>query len=326
MATTALAYLWMLALPGVGRKTALLIGKRLTTPPAEVGSGFRDALRDAALGVPRFKLPDEATLAAALLSAQRTLEDAGRIGVGVVGFDDPSFPARLRRISDPPAVLYTKGAVEVLNRPVAIGVIGTREPSEFGLRSARRIGSRLPGLGATVVSGLAIGCDAAGHWGCVDAKGVGVAVLAHGLHTVSPAGNRELAEKLLENGGCLVSEYGPGVAAQRTYFVERDRLQSGLSDGLIVVETAEKGGTMHTVGFALEQRRPVGCIDHPVALREHPKAAGNRAMLKDGRATPLADQASLMKFVADATGAPGAPSISDQAAGDVLSLFGPSDA
>lgn len=321
MATNLRSYLWMLALPGVGRKTALALGRRLPVDSTGSAGAFREVLAEAGQGVARFNLPDQATLDAALAVAERIASDAERLGLRVHCLDDLSYPPRLRRISDPPAVLFTKGAVEALHAAASIGLIGTREPSEFGLRSARRIGSRLPGLGATVVSGLALGCDAAGHWGCVDAKGVGVAVLAHGLHTVSPAANRDLAGKLLENGGCLVSEYAPGIGAQRTNFVERDRLQSGLSDGLVVVETAEKGGTMHTVGFAREQRRMVGCIDHPAAFRDHPKAAGNQAMLRDGFATPLADQESLARFVATATGTALA-STADVPGSDIPSLFG----
>lgn len=125
------------------------------------------------------------------------------------------------------------------------------------------LGSGYWETGATVVSGLAIGCDTAAHSGCLSVHGETIAVLAHGLDRVYPAVNRELVGEILDTGGCLLSEYPPKTRPFPANFVERDELQAGLSDGVIVVETGVKGGTMHTVRFSQEQRKPLACVKHP---------------------------------------------------------------
>jgi DNA protecting protein DprA len=108
-----------------------------------------------------------------------------------------------------------------------------------------------------VVSGLALGIDAAAHAASIGHGGPTWAVLAHGLHTVSPSSNRELAKQIVERGGALVSEYAPGQHAQRHYFVERDRIQAGLADAVLVIESGIDGGSMHTVRFARDAGLPV---------------------------------------------------------------------
>ena len=287
----------LLSLKGVGRKTAISVSRRLTVGAEDHLENFREGLQEAGRGISRFRVPSLQELNSARTTASNIIQKSTELNLHVLSLYDEEFPRRLQNISDPPAVLYVKGPISVLHRPLMVAVIGTREPSEFGVGSAHRIGMRLPGMGAVVVSGLALGCDAAAHLGCVDEQGTGVAVLAHGLHTVSPASNRELAARLLDHGGCLVSEYAPGLRAQRTYFVERDRLQSGLSDAIIVIETGVKGGTMHTVNFAREQRRLVACTDHVEKYRNHPKAAGNQMLIQSGKAIGLADNIALQAFI-----------------------------
>lgn len=297
MACSASTLLTLLSLPGVGRKTAIRLRMSLAAGVEGDLQVFFESLLAAGRGVSRFRPPDQASVECARAAAIATLAASEQLGISVLGLDDSTFPHRLREIEDPPAVLFVKGPVEVLNNSLQVAVIGTREPSGFGLEAARRIGTHLSRLGATVVSGLALGCDAAGHQGCLDVEGVGVAVLAHGLHTVSPVANRELAARLLAAGGCLVSEYAPGVGARRTHFVDRDRIQSGLSDGVIVIETAVKGGTMHTVRFARSQGRPVACVEHPERHRNHPMVEGNLLLMRQGQAEGLPDTDALRSFV-----------------------------
>jgi DNA processing protein len=162
---------------------------------------------------------------------------------------------------------------------------------------ARKSAATAVETGFAIVSGLAHGCDTFGHQGCVDANGIGVAVLAHGLDKVYPAANRGLAEELLERSGCLVSEYALGVGALRTSFAERDRIQSGLSDGVLVIETDIKGGTMHTVRFSREQRRLLACINHPAALRHESKTKGNQMLIAEKSAVPISNGEDLLAFL-----------------------------
>lgn len=219
------------------------------------------------------------------------------MGIRPVGFFDDAYPARLRAIPDPPAVLFVKGNSAGLHAPKALAVVGTREPTAFGATVARRSAASASAAGFVIVSGLAHGCDTFGHEGCLEADGTGVVVLAQGLDRVYPAANRQLADRLLDGGGCLVSEYPVGTAPVRAAFVERDRIQSGLSDAVLVIETDVRGGTMHTVRFCLEQGRALACIDHPPSWRAEEKTQGNQKLIAERVAVPIADGEALRGFL-----------------------------
>ena len=163
-------------------------------------------------------------------------------------------------------------------------MIGTRRPTPLGLEVARRITTFLVSMGYAIVSGLARGIDTAAHQATVDARGVGIAVLAEGLDRIYPKENRQLTETLVERGGALVSEYPLGTRAQRGYFVERDRLQSALSVAVMPIQTNIDGGTMHTVRFAEAQGRLVVC---PAPLRKessNPQYRGIHELIRTSRA------------------------------------------
>ncbi len=150
--------------------------------------------------------------------------------------------------------------------------------------------------GDVVVSGLAIGCDQYGHEGCVKVHGKSVAVLPCGLDKVYPAKNKNLAQKILDNNGCLISEYPIETKVFKNFFIERDRLQSGLSDGVIVVETDIKGGTMHTVGYTLDYKRVLACYKHPDRYLNEPKTFGNQKLIKEKKAISLSNNLELEEF------------------------------
>lgn len=211
----------------------------------------------------------------ARLEADNQIARAERLGISVVCYLDDCFPERLRTTDDPPAVLWIKGHDESLHATDAVAVIGTREPSSYATKTAKSAAKYLASKGAVIVSGLAKGCDTLAHEGCLEAGGRTVAVLAHGLDKVYPAENRSLAEQIVDKGGALVSEYPVGMPAQRNFFVERDRLQSGLSDSVLVVETSESGGSMHTARFAEKQGRTLATMEHPAHYRSDPRVAGN---------------------------------------------------
>jgi DNA protecting protein DprA len=179
------------------------------------------------------------------------------LGATVHFYGLPSYPSLLNRLSEPPALLFSIGQFDPSRKP-RVAVIGTRKPTDWGLDTAKQCAGQITDTGGIVVSGLALGIDTAAQAATVEHHGTTWAVLAHGLHTVSPAAsNRELAKKIVEQGGALISEYPPGEPAQRHYFVERDRIQAGLSDAVLVIESDIGGGAMHTVRFAREARIPV---------------------------------------------------------------------
>lgn len=228
---------------------------------------------------------------------EEQLDKSRSAGVEAVSVYDEGYPKQLRSIPDPPAVLFVKGDGHALHAAGRVAIVGTREPTSWGAEVAERSGRTAAELGFVVVSGLAHGCDTRAHEGCLQANGVGVAVMAHGLDKVYPAANKQLAHRLLDAGGCLVSEYPLGMTPARTAFAERDRIQSGLSAGVLVIETDEKGGTMHTVRAARAQKRLLACIDHPLRLRTEEKTRGNQALLRDRWATPIADGEALATFL-----------------------------
>ena len=230
----------------------------------------------------------------------RQLQKTCDAEIQILPFHSPDYPDRLRNIGDPPVVLFAKGTIAALHAPASIAIVGTREPTSIGERAAERAGGIAAQAGVAVVSGLALGCDTWAHQGCVDAHGIGVAVLANALNRVYPAKNTTLADRLLEHGGCLVSENPVGARLSRWDFAYRDRLQSGLADRVLVIETDVKGGTMHTVKYSRQQHRPLGCIDHPDQFLSSPKTRGNQMLIQKGTASGISDHEALRIFIGGA--------------------------
>jgi DNA processing protein len=287
--------LTLLAIPGIGRKIVRSILNLHHKPP-----GTRDILLDVLRASQeancRVPLPSAAQLDVAERIAHAILKVTTDMAITILPLGHPAFPERLRNISDPPVILYAKGNIAALNRKASVAIIGTREPSEYGERIAEKFGAIFANKKFVVISGLAIGCDSWAHLGCLSVSGETVGVLAHGLDTVYPAKNRPLTKEILEKGGCLISEYPPGERPRRNYFIERDRLQSGLSAGVIVVETDIKGGTMHTVRFCHEQGRHLACLAHPFKYSQHPKANGNKFLIEEKGAIALSTPEDVDRF------------------------------
>lgn len=209
---------------------------------------------------------------------------AEQLGILVIRPGDPQFPHRLLHIPHPPRELYVRGDVRLLAQDRALAIVGTRRGTGDSYRMALELAEQAATSGYLVVSGLAIGCDLMAHVGCLRARGKTVAVMAHGLDRVYPEAHATYADWILEEGGALVSEYPPRVAPTRSRFVARDRLQSALSSGVVVVQTGLKGGTMHTVRFALKQKRPVFCWSPEGVQGDF---SGNLQLIQQGVAKPF---------------------------------------
>jgi len=180
-------------------------------------------------------------------------------GIQVTTAFSPDYPPLLKETSKHPFFLYYKGDISPLSKN-NIAIVGTRKPTAMGERQAKSIGKRIIQAGFGVVSGLALGCDTAGHEGALEGGGYTCAILAHGLDIITPRKNIELAQRILENGGALVSEHNPGVPPARRNYAMRNRIQSALSSHVIVIETALNGGTMLTAKYAVEQNRLLGVL------------------------------------------------------------------
>lgn len=229
--------------------------------------------------------------------ALKLIEESKSHGISIISFYDKKYPEILKSTDDPPFLLNYKGNINLLNEKSGVAIIGTRNPSKYGFDVSKRFATRSTEKGLNVVSGLALGCDEAAHIGALESNGYTTAVLAHGLDITYPKENKELAQNILNNKGLLISEYFVGQKGMRNYFVERDRIQAGLSKGIIVVETDIKGGTMHTVGFAKNYGRLIATFQHPKKkLEGNIMARGNQMLIKENTALPLSDEKSLNSF------------------------------
>lgn len=202
--------------------------------------------------------------------------------IGVLFTQDPDYPVLLNEVYDPPFGLFYRGNKDVLNTS-CVAVVGTRRPTGSGMKSAMDISHDFCSMGLTLVSGLAHGIDSCAHKGALKGmgafgKGSTIAVLASGLDSLYPAANRSLASLIIQNGGCLISEYPPGVPPLKWHFPQRNRIISGLSEACVVVEAPAGSGALITADFALEQNRDL--FFHEAALRySYAKpAAGSKKM------------------------------------------------
>ena len=175
-------------------------------------------------------------------------------GIGILTYGDAAYPEALRNIEDPPMVLYFKGKLPNWKSQPVIGVVGTRKASPYGLQTAHLLGGQIAMCGGLVVSGVATGIDAHAMEGALDAGKSAVGVLGGGVDVVYPASNRELYRRTEENG-CLISEYPPGSRPYPGNFLQRNRIISGVSSGLLVVEAPVKSGALNTARHAFSQGR-----------------------------------------------------------------------
>ncbi len=188
--------------------------------------------------------------------------------IGVVFYSDDEYPPLLREVYDPPFALFYRGNKKIFSTS-CIAVVGTRRPTGRGMKSAHELAKDLCGFDLTIVSGLARGIDTHAHKGALEGiahyqKGSTIAVLASGLDSIYPSENRKLASSILQNNGCLVSEYPPGIPPLKWHFPQRNRIISGLSESCVVVEGPAGSGALITADFALEQNRDL--FFHEAAL------------------------------------------------------------
>ncbi|MGM3274879.1 DNA-processing protein DprA [Ralstonia sp. 24A2] len=217
--------------------------------------------------------PDEALTAL----IERTVAWANEPGNAVFTLADRGYPPRLLELTDPPTVLYAKGDVSLL-RAAAVGVVGARSATAAGIDNARAFAQALSAASVTVVSGLALGIDAAAHEGALNGAGSTIAVVGTGLDIVYPARNRALAHRIAE-AGVIISEYPLGMGARAENFPRRNRLIAGLARGLLVVEAAAQSGSLITARLAADQGRDVFAIPGSI---HSPLAKGCHLLIKQG--------------------------------------------
>ena len=228
-------------------------------------------------GIPAVSAQSLATGKSAEL-AREEMARCASAGVSLLSLDDPAYPPRLKEIYDPPLILYVRGNVEILAQP-GIAVVGTRHPTPYGSGMAERLSCDLATQGLVIISGMARGVDTAGHRGAISAKGKTIAVFGTGVDVIYPKENSRLSEQILALGGALISEFPLGTFAAPQNFPIRNRILSGMSLGVLVIEAAEYSGTRITARCALEQNRDVFAVPGNVTNKN---SWGPNTLIKQG--------------------------------------------
>ena len=191
-----------------------------------------------------------------LSDAEYEIEANEKKGIKLITILDEKFPSKLYTISDPVLYLYYKGNIDLINT-LSVAIIGTRNPNELSKENSYKLSSNLSKQGYTIISGLALGIDAIAHKSCVENKGKTIAVLPSSIDNIQPISNRVLSEEIINSNGCLVSEYPIGTVLNKFNYAKRDRIQSALSNVIIVPEANEKSGTMIAVNKSKKEGKPV---------------------------------------------------------------------
>lgn len=211
--------------------------------------------------------------------------------VNIISLKSNAFPEVLRNIPVPPKKLYVLGDLETLLSRPRLAVVGSRKVSPYGRQITSALVQEVASRGVVIVSGLALGVDSIAHKAALDTGGLTIAVLPSHVTEIYPRSHTQLARRILEKGGALISEYPEGVPPQQYSFIARNRLVSGLSDGVLITEAAAKSGTLHTANFALEQGRTVMAVPGNV---NSPMSAGTNNLIKAG-ATVVTEPSDVLQ-------------------------------
>ena len=267
-------WVWLSELKGLRNQTRLALLRRFGDPESIFYADADELLLTDGVERSQLKLLENHDLA----PADRILADCQRLDIRLLTLSDAAYPGRLKNIYDPPALLYCKGRLPLLDDLLCVAVVGTRDCTPYGVACAEKLGFGLASGGAAVVSGLAKGIDAAAIRGALRAGGVTVGVVGNGLDVYYPHESRYLYEDVA-SAGVLLSEYPPGTEPASGHFPVRNRIISGLSLAALVVEAPEKSGALITAATALEQGRDVFAVPGPI---DAPASVGCNCLIRDG--------------------------------------------
>lgn len=221
--------------------------------------------------------------------AYEVIARCNELSISILSLDDPRYPQKLKELYDPPAVLYMKGHMPDLSRRLSIAVVGTRNATAYGKMTAHVLSGSLSKIGVIIISGGAVGIDSLSHTAALECGGVTVCVLGCGINYPYLMSNAKLRDNIAERGA-VISEYPPDYPPGKYTFPERNRIISGLCDGVLVVEAGEKSGSLITARRALEQNRDVFAVMGNITS---PYSQGTNALIKDG-AIPVTDYTDII--------------------------------
>ncbi|MBN1266439.1 MAG: DNA-protecting protein DprA [Anaerolineales bacterium] len=255
-----------------------------------------------------FRLPGDQELARARKQADAIVDHAHKAGVQLIGFGEDRYPQRLAALSDFPVILFIRGNPEALQQQKTISIIGSRTASPKVLQLTETYARRLAEKGWYLVSGLTEGCEAAAHRGTLQAARPGTAVLGSGLDQIHPRRSTRLAKEILEKGGCWISEHPNGTSARKRRLIERDRIRSALSAGVLLIQASFSSHAMHTVRLAKSQGSPLDVLD-PSHAAISGDSTGNNFLVKARAAVPIQSNADLESYIENLSRQLAAPDI-----------------
>jgi len=274
MAEETFYWLSLSLIPGIGSTLMRRLLDRFKTPEAVFKASGKELLTVEGLGE---RVAEEIRRGSREKVVQRELSLLGKVGARVITFKDEEYPRRLMDIYDPPTLLYVRGELKKEDE-LAVAVVGSRRTTPYGRWFTEKVSKELAGHGVTIVSGMARGIDSLAHWGAMSGGGRTIAVLGCGVDVIYPSENRSLFAKIIDHGAVL-SEFPMGSRPEGGHFPRRNRIISGLSLGVVVVQASEKSGSLITAGYALEQGREVFAVPGNVGTEE---SRGTHRLIKEG--------------------------------------------
>ena len=271
-----LYWIWLSLIPNLGIKRKQILLARYKSPKKIYNASKEELLKINGLGE---KLVETILDLKIRKNVNNHLKYLKENDIDIIPITDNKYPKILKEIYDPPISLYIKGNKEILNEK-SIAIVGCRDATSYGKKVAKYFSYNLSKKGINIVSGLARGIDSYSHIGCIVANnGKTIAVLGNGLDIVYPKENKYLMQEIIRRGGAIISEYPLGTKPEKRNFPARNRIISGISDGVIVVEAKEKSGTLITVDFALEQGRDVYVVPGNI---DSINSVGTNDLIKQG--------------------------------------------
>ena len=271
-----LYWLWLIAIDGMGSAAIYKLLDVFETPEG-IYCASDDQINDL-IGI-KPKQKQNITASRDLSLAKKAVRYMEKHQITLITMMDERYPEKLRDIYEPPAALFAKGDVSLLERPLSIGIVGSRKASPGGVAQATAFARELSAAGITIVSGFARGIDAAAHSASMTEIGSTIAVLGCGINVCYPKQNKDLYKQILANGGLILSEFFLDAAPIAFHFPMRNRIISGLSDGLLVVEASQKSGALITARHAADQGKNVYAIPKDITLVQ---GVGCSELIKDG--------------------------------------------
>lgn len=286
----------LLSIKGIGKKTVIHLCSKINVDEIDRSFLYSLITRETKIEIDYDIFIEKVAESSIIISECKKNE------IGIMNYQEDCFPKKLLSLADYPVILYYKGKIERLNSRPSIAIVGTREPSDYGKEIAKRYARFIAEDDINVISGLAKGIDGIAQKSTVESGGYTVAFLAQGLNTeIYPMEHRELAERIILSGGALISEYSPNSRPFKSSFVERDRLQSGSSDSVLVIETDVKGGTMHAAKSIVDLNRILGVFKHPKKYSvNNKKSEGNKILISEYGGVPIYSKDEMSGFVQSA--------------------------